>query len=192
VSRRSWLIFGALALIWGIPYLFIKLAVDGGLPPATLACARIAIGAVILLALATQARVLGSLRGHWPWIVVFAVVELAVAALVLVPFALLDAPSWTPSATAWAALAVLGVLCTATMAILIVAAGPSRASLITYINPVVAVALGVVVLGEHPGVVALIGLVAILGGSWLGSGGRAAAPRPTDGSSQAGVGARLS
>ena len=44
--------------------------------------------------------------------------------------------------------------------------------MITYINPVVAVALGVAVLGERPGVGAVAGLLLILAGSWLSTDGR--------------------
>jgi drug/metabolite transporter (DMT)-like permease len=55
---------------------------------------------------------------------------------------------------------------------LIVDAGPSRASVITYVAPVVAVALGVTVLGERPGVGAVAGLLLILAGSWLSTDGR--------------------
>ena len=49
---------------------------------------------------------------------------------------------------------------------------PSRALVITYINPVVAVALGVAILGERPGAGAVAGLLLILAGSWLSTDGR--------------------
>src|SRR5947208_1155305 len=82
-------------------------------------------------------------------------------------------PARPPSAL-WA-IAVLGVVCTALGLVvffrLIAEAGPSRASVITYINPLVAVLLGVVVLDEHLGPTSLAGLVLILGGSWLSAGG---------------------
>jgi drug/metabolite transporter (DMT)-like permease len=89
---------------------------------------------------------------------------------------LIDAPTEMPSAKAWAAIAVLGLVCTAAAFMvfgpLVHAIGPGRALVITYINPVVAVALGIVVLGERPGVGALVGLVLILAGSWLATTGR--------------------
>ena len=50
--------------------------------------------------------------------------------------------------------------------------GPSRASIITYVNPVVAVALGVTLLGESLTASAVAGLLLILAGSWLSTGGR--------------------
>jgi hypothetical protein len=56
--------------------------------------------------------------------------------------------------------------------VLISEAGTSRATVITYINPVVALALGVAVLGERPGTGAVAGLLLILAGSWLSTDGR--------------------
>lgn len=102
--------------------------------------------------------------------------SLAIAAVVLTPLAVLDAPTRAPSAKALAAIVVLGLLCTAAafvlMAILIAEIGPGRAVVITYINPIVAVALGVAILGEQPGAGAIAGLLLILAGSWLSTDGR--------------------
>ncbi len=56
--------------------------------------------------------------------------------------------------------------------VLIREAGTSRATVITYVNPVVALALGVTLLGEQPGAGAVVGLLLILAGSWLATGGR--------------------
>ncbi len=55
---------------------------------------------------------------------------------------------------------------------LIAEIGPGRALVITYVNPVVAVALGVVILDERPGAGAVAGLLLILAGSWLSTDGR--------------------
>lgn len=44
--------------------------------------------------------------------------------------------------------------------------------IITYVNPVIALALGVALLGEQPGAGALLGLILILIGSWLSTDGR--------------------
>ena len=69
---------------------------------------------------------------------------------------------------------MLGVVCTALGLVLffrlIVEAGPSQAAVITYVNPLVAVVLGVLVLDERLGAMSLAGLAAILGGSWLATG----------------------
>ncbi len=101
---------------------------------------------------------------------------LGVAALLLAPAAILSAPAHVPSAGALESIAVLGLLCTALafviFNVLIAEAGPSRSSVITYVNPVVAVALGVAVLGERPGAGAIAGLLLILAGSWLSTDGR--------------------
>ena len=44
--------------------------------------------------------------------------------------------------------------------------------MITYVNPLVAVAVGIAVLGERPGAGAIVGLLLILAGSWLSTDGR--------------------
>jgi drug/metabolite transporter (DMT)-like permease len=55
---------------------------------------------------------------------------------------------------------------------LITEVGPARATVITYINPVVALALGVAILGESVTAGAVVGLLLILAGSWLSTDGR--------------------
>ncbi len=62
VSARAWGGFLAVAFLWGIPYLFIRIAVDDGVPPVFLAWARVTLAAVVLLVLARRAGVLPSLR----------------------------------------------------------------------------------------------------------------------------------
>jgi drug/metabolite transporter (DMT)-like permease len=286
VSRRAWLAFAAMSLIWGVPYLFIKIADDGGAPPADTAWARVALAAVVLLGLALRAGSLSQLRGRVRWVLAVAIAEIAipfpgvayaeqhlpsstaailiasvplliallslrveeaerptrlrlaglvvgfagvvalvgidvsqrpgelpavlaalaaaagyavgplvlkrhliefdpratmgaclgVSAVLLAPAALITAPSRVPDAGALASIAVLGLLCTALAFVifnlLIAEAGPSRSSVITYVNPVVAVALGVALLGERPGAGAVAGLLLILAGSWLSTDGR--------------------
>jgi drug/metabolite transporter (DMT)-like permease len=101
--------------------------------------------------------------------------SLLVATVILAPLAALDAPGRTPTAGAFAAVAMLGVLCTAAAfvvyTVLIREAGTTRATVITYVNPLVALVLGVTLLGERPGPGALAGLVLILCGSWAATGG---------------------
>ncbi len=285
MSSRAWAAFAAMSVLFGVPYLFIKVAVDGGVPPALVAWGRVVLAAAVLLALAGRAGTLRSLRGRWRWLAAYAVVEIAVpfpliafgeqhvssslaaiviasvpliiavlavrfdhaerptrlrlaglligfggvvvlvgidvagqpdellgtaailvaavgyaigplilkhrlldldqvatmgaslglAALALTPLAILTAPSAAPTGDALASVAVLGLFCTAlafvVFSALIREAGPSRALVITYVNPVVAVALGVAVLGERPGPGAVAGLLLILAGSWLSTGG---------------------
>ena len=82
--------------------------------------------------------------------------SLAVASIILLIPAALDFPASLPSAQALASIAVLGIVCTAVamllMFYLVHHAGAARASVITYINPVVATLLGVLVLDEHLGI----------------------------------------
>jgi drug/metabolite transporter (DMT)-like permease len=285
VSARAWVAFATVSILWGIPYLFIKIAIDGGMPPIVLAWARVALGAVVLMTIAWRAGTLAPLRAKRDWLLLYAVIEivgpftliplgeqtlassttaiviatvplmvallslrfirservdsrrlagilvglagvvalvgldlsghsnealgilaiflaalgyaagaillrlrlsdldpvasmgasLAVAAVILTPFAAIDLPGASPDAGALASVVVLGVLCTAAalavMASLISQVGPARAVVITYVNPVIALALGLLFLEESPGPGALIGLVLILLGSWVATGG---------------------
>src|SRR5436309_16108880 len=75
MSRRAWLAFGAISVIWGIPYLLIRVAVRHGMTPAFLAWGRVTLAAVVLMALAWRAGTLSSLRGQWRVVLVYAVVE---------------------------------------------------------------------------------------------------------------------
>jgi drug/metabolite transporter (DMT)-like permease len=97
--------------------------------------------------------------------------SLAIAGLLLTPAAAFDPPPSMPSAGALASLAVLGLVCTALTLVvygsLIAEVGAGRALVVTYINPVIALGLGIVFLDERPGVGSLVGLVLILLGSWL-------------------------
>jgi len=286
MSSKGWAAFAAMSLIWGVPYLFIKVAVDDGISPAFLSFARVAIAAAVLLALAWKAGVLEQLRGHWTWVAAYAVAEialpfpliaageqyvsssltaimiacvpllvallairydraeratgirlvgllvglggvvalvgidvagktdeligtglivlaaagyavgpmvlnrkmphldarammggsLAIAALLLAIPAAFTVPAELPPANALASIVVLGLICTAlafvVFSVLIREVGPGRALVFTYVNPVVAVALGVVILGERPGAGAVAGLLLILAGSWLSTDGR--------------------
>lgn len=99
---------------------------------------------------------------------------LAFAALVYAPPAILTWPDAMPSGQVLAALAGLAVLCTALAFVacfaLIREAGPTRATLITYINPVVAVLAGVVVLSEPVTYSMLLAFALILAGSVMAAG----------------------
>jgi drug/metabolite transporter (DMT)-like permease len=72
--------------------------------------------------------------------------------------------------------ALVGLVCSALAFLvffrLIAEVGPSRATVITYVNPIVALALGVAVLGEDVTGGAVAGLLLILAGSWLSTDGR--------------------
>jgi drug/metabolite transporter (DMT)-like permease len=101
-------------------------------------------------------------------------VTLGMAAVVLAPIALLNPPTRAPGPVAIASLLTLGLVCTALAYVLyytlIAEAGATRASLITYVNPAVAVGLGVVVLGEPLTTGTLAGFGLILLGCALATG----------------------
>ena len=77
MSRRGWVLFLAMGVIWGVPYLLIKVAVDV-LTPASLVLLRTAVAAVILLPLALARGQLRPLLPKWRPLVAFTVAELAV------------------------------------------------------------------------------------------------------------------
>ena len=70
-------LFGLMSVVWGIPYLMIKVAVDGVSVPV-LVFARTAIGAAILLPLALRRQYVPVLRKHWRPLVAFAAIEIIV------------------------------------------------------------------------------------------------------------------
>ncbi|HEU4976601.1 MAG TPA: DMT family transporter [Baekduia sp.] len=286
MSARAWTAFATVATLWGIPYLFIKIAVDDGMPPIFLSWARVTLAAVVLLVLSGRAGVLGTTRAHLRWIAAYAVLELVVplpliaagerhvasslaailiaavpmiiallairfepaeratgrravglavgfagvialvgidvsgqpaellgalaillaavgysigpmllnrhlttidpralmavamsiTSVLLLPGAIAAPPHAAIDAEVLACIVVLGLFCTAAAFVLfstlVAEIGPGRATIITYVSPIVAVALGVAVLDERPGPGAVAGLLLILAGSWLSTDGR--------------------
>ena len=83
MSRRGWVLFTLMSVIWGIPYLLIKVA-DSEVSVPVLVFARVAGGAVLLLPLALRRRELAALRPQWRWVLLFAAVEM------ILPWALLS------------------------------------------------------------------------------------------------------
>jgi drug/metabolite transporter (DMT)-like permease len=285
MSRRGWILFASVSLIWGVPYLFIKLALEDGASPMLVAWGRVTLGAALLLPIAWRLGYLDGLRGKarplaafsiaecgLPWWLIplgerhvssslaailiaslpiatalfalrldrseridglrlvgllvglagvilllgidvggqadellgalailgatacYAVgtfivkrgladvnpigavaVSLAIAAVLLAPAGIASLSAWEPGGGALASIGVLGVVCSAIALIayfgLIVEVGATKASVITYVNPAVAVALGVFLLGESLTAAAVAGLLLILAGSWLATGG---------------------
>ena len=82
MSRRGWVLFVAMGLIWGVPYLMIKVAVDE-LTPATLVLFRTAVAAAILLPLALARGQLRPVLPKWRPLLLFTVVEIAMPWLLL-------------------------------------------------------------------------------------------------------------
>lgn len=75
-TRKGWLLFAVMAVVWGITYLFIKEAVQSFTPPAVVA-GRTLLGAVILLPFALRSGALKAAWRHWPWVLAFGLVEMA-------------------------------------------------------------------------------------------------------------------
>jgi drug/metabolite transporter (DMT)-like permease len=278
MTRRGAVLFAAMGVIWGIPYLLIKVAVDE-LSPSTLVLARTALATVILLPVALTRGRLPEVLRSWRPVVAFAVVEimapwlllgvaeqhlsssltglliagvplvgavlavvtrsddrldrrrvaglllgfagvaalvgfevgggdvgavlavavvavcyavgplilsrwlshlpglgvitmsLALTALVYLPVGLAQAPSSWPSTKVVLAVCGLAVVCTAVAFLvffaLIAEIGPTRSTVITYVNPAVAVLLGVTLLDESFTAATAAGFALILAGSVL-------------------------
>ena len=82
MTRRGWLLFASMCVIWGVPYLMIRVAVRE-LSPATLVFARTGIAALLLLPLAAGRNELRPLLPRWRPLVVFSAVEIAIPWLLL-------------------------------------------------------------------------------------------------------------
>ncbi|WP_371671874.1 DMT family transporter [Streptomyces sp. NBC_00289] len=286
MTARGWFLFSLMGVVWGIPYLLIKVAVDAPLSPSVVVFTRCALGAALLLPFALrQGGLIRTVRAHWAPMLAFACIEiigpwftltdaerhlssstaglliagvpivgvalarffgdterlgvrrltglalglagvgvltvphltggdarsmaevlltvvgyatapliaarhlkdvptlqltapcLLLAALVYAPAAAVTRPSELPSTEVLAALAALGVICTAVAFVafleLIKEAGPTRATVITYVNPAVAVAAGAVFLDEPFTTGITVAFTLILAGSVLATAGRA-------------------
>ena len=77
MTRRGIVLFGLMSVIWGIPYLFIRVAV-AEITPALLVLTRTALAAVILLPIALARVDLRPILARWHWVVAFAAVEIAI------------------------------------------------------------------------------------------------------------------
>jgi drug/metabolite transporter (DMT)-like permease len=99
---------------------------------------------------------------------------LSAATIIYTPAAVVTWPAELPSSGALASLAGLGVVCTGLAFIVFLGllreVGPSRAMVFTYVNPAVAVAAGVLILGEPLTLTIIASFVLILGGSVLATG----------------------
>ncbi|MFM9877732.1 MAG: DMT family transporter [Rhodoglobus sp.] len=148
MTRRGLVLFAALGVIWGIPYLFIKVAV-AELTPEMLVLARSLLAAVILLPIAARRGAIVPVLRHWKPLLAFAALE-----IVLPWYFLNSAEVSLPSSTS-------GLLLAATPLVAVGAAFVlGRRDRITAVNAV-GIAIGML------GVAAIVGLD--LGGSDLGT-----------------------
>jgi drug/metabolite transporter (DMT)-like permease len=76
MSRRGWVLFLALSVIWGVPYLLIRIAVED-IDPLVVAFGRTLIGALILLPIALRTHALVPAFRRWRSLLLFAVVEIS-------------------------------------------------------------------------------------------------------------------
>jgi drug/metabolite transporter (DMT)-like permease len=143
----------------------------------------VAVGEVLLVALGygMGATVISRKLSSLPSLGVV-VASLAITALVYAPLGIAQLPPTLPSPQVILAVAVLGAICTALAFVVFFAlireVGSARATVITYLNPAVALALGIAVLGEPLTVGIAVGFVLIVLGSVLAT--RRAAPRSAD------------
>jgi drug/metabolite transporter (DMT)-like permease len=139
VTRRGLLLFAALGVAWGIPYLLIKIAV-GELDPAMVVLGRTTVGALLLLPLALARHEIIPVLKRWKPLLVYTVVE-----IVLPWFFLSSAEQRLPSSTSGLLLAAVPL---AGIAIAFVFGRPERLRLANWLG----ILLGMV------GVAALVGL----------------------------------
>jgi drug/metabolite transporter (DMT)-like permease len=77
VTRRGLVLFALMSVIWGIPYLFIRIAV-AEISPALLVLLRTGLATAILLPIALLRVDIRPILARWRWLVAFAVVEIAI------------------------------------------------------------------------------------------------------------------
>ncbi|KAA0091435.1 EamA family transporter [Mycolicibacterium sp. P1-18] len=82
MTARGWSLFAAMSVLWGIPYLLIKIAVDGVSAPV-LVFARTAIGAAVLIPLALSRAAWAPVLRSWKPVLAFAFFEIVAAWLML-------------------------------------------------------------------------------------------------------------
>ena len=76
MTRRGLVLFALMSVIWGIPYLFIRVVV-AEVSPSFLVLARTALATAILLPIALVRIDLRPILARWRWVVAFAGIEIA-------------------------------------------------------------------------------------------------------------------
>ena len=84
MTRKGWVLFIAMSVIWGIPYLFIKIALQD-LNPGVVVFARVGIAALVLIPIAIFQGALQPLRKRWLMIAGLACIQI-VAPFLLISF----------------------------------------------------------------------------------------------------------
>jgi drug/metabolite transporter (DMT)-like permease len=169
----------AVGLLVGLAGVALLVGVDvrGGDLLAVLAVVGAAIGySAGPIILATRLRDVPSLP--------LTTVALALAAVVVAPWAVVERPAEVAAigGAAWLSVVALGVVCSAIALLvffaLVAEVGPARAAVITYLNPVVALALGAALLGEAVTLGMIVGFPLVIAGSWLATSRHSPRPAP--------------
>jgi drug/metabolite transporter (DMT)-like permease len=82
VTKRGWLLFAAMAVIWGIPYFLIRVAVKQFEPPVVV-FGRTTLAAIVLLTLAGRAGAIRPALRRWRPVLIFAIIEMAIPWILL-------------------------------------------------------------------------------------------------------------
>jgi drug/metabolite transporter (DMT)-like permease len=82
MSQRAWVLFVAISLLWGLPYLLIKVAI-AELDPAVIVFARVGVSAAVLLPVAVAQGALRKVTRRWGAVVALSVVEIALPFLLI-------------------------------------------------------------------------------------------------------------
>jgi drug/metabolite transporter (DMT)-like permease len=77
MSKRGWILFLALGVLWGMPYLLIRIAV-AHYDPLMVAATRTLIGSLLLLPVALHRKALAPAFRQWKWLVAFTLVEITI------------------------------------------------------------------------------------------------------------------
>ncbi len=77
MSKRGWILFISLGLLWGMPYLLIRIAVVE-LDPIIVAVGRTLLGSLLLLPLALHRNALAPAFRKWKWLLAFTLIEISV------------------------------------------------------------------------------------------------------------------
>ncbi|MFE3027749.1 DMT family transporter [Nocardia tengchongensis] len=75
VSKRGWLLFLGMGVIWGVPYAMIRVAVRD-FDPVFVAFGRTLLGALVLAPFALYSKVLWPVLRQWRWVLVYTLVEI--------------------------------------------------------------------------------------------------------------------
>ena len=77
MSKRGWILFLSLGVLWGMPYLLIRIAV-AHYDPLMVAGTRTLIGSLLLLPVALHRKSLGPAFRQWKWLIAFTLVEITI------------------------------------------------------------------------------------------------------------------